>query len=170
MKKFYNVRTEKVYQHVSSLPCGDSLMVTGDISEWIYKYVDESKLIPDLPDDVDDDIYNKAADKIVSDMIDDFLEGSGVINGSEYNLLLLNEYRVNIKTPENPDVWDANAIGDYITALNKEDALEKAKDYLKEQMIENCSWEADTDSVDNWQYQIKKITSLDEEEDEWEIF
>lgn len=177
-KNYYNVRQERGEHHKGKyniycngkgvLECGDHTMDTGDIEKWIYGSYDENKLIPDLSEDIDADTYKAARAKIVADIMDDFLTGSGIIEGLSYNLLLRNEYKVNIKTSDNPDVWDADAIPNYVLGVDKEEALENAKDYLKDKLMDEYGLEVDTDAVDDWQYQIKKITSSDE--DDWETF
>ena len=58
----------------------------------------------------------------------------------------MKKYNIAIMTPESI-IWDCDAVPDYIEAESEEEAIEFAKDYLKECCIDN---RCDPDIVDTW--------------------
>lgn len=61
-------------------------------------------------------------------------------------------------------IWGHCECIDDIEAIDKEEALDLAKDHLRNQVA--LVGEADPDEVDNWMYRIKENS----DEDEWEYF
>lgn len=88
----------------------------------------------------------------------------------EYKLrnegLLMKKFNVGIRKNMN-DCWDYDAVNDYVLAENNEEALELAKDYLKECIINNCKYTEDADKEiekldTEYQYQVDELDENDE--------
>lgn len=88
----------------------------------------------------------------------------------EYKLrnegLFMKKFKVGIRTNIN-DCWDYNAVGDYIDAENAIEALELAKDYLRELIIQNCKYTEDADNEierldTEYQYIVDELNENDD--------
>lgn len=73
------------------------------------------------------------------------------------------KYNIEIRADMN-DCWDADAVQDYIEADSEEEAIELAKDYLREHSADNIDW------VDEYQFRVRRHTEWNEKGDEWQIF
>lgn len=60
----------------------------------------------------------------------------------------MKKYNVEVMTPE-LTTWDCDAVPDYVEAESEEEAIEYAKDYLRECCINN---RCDPDVVDTWTF------------------
>ena len=61
----------------------------------------------------------------------------------------MKEFKVEIKNELTNGLWDSDSIADVIEAETAEEAIELAKDYLKEQIIDN---DGDPAEVEEFQF------------------
>ena len=64
----------------------------------------------------------------------------------------MKKYTVEIRTELNPEIWDADAVSDYIEAENAAEAIELARDYLKD-----CIRDNNTLSLDEAESECEKV-------------
>ena len=88
----------------------------------------------------------------------------------------MKKFTVEIKTALNPEIWDADAVGDYIEAEDAAEAIEFARDYLKNCIIDNDvlsteEVESECEKVDvNYAFRVREV--IDEsfgEYGEWQL-
>lgn len=75
----------------------------------------------------------------------------------------MKKYNVEIRA-DYSNLWDGDAAQDYIEADSEEEAIEIAKDYLREHSADNIDW------VDEYQFRVRRHTEWNEKDDEWQIF
>lgn len=65
----------------------------------------------------------------------------------------MKRYKIETRTNRN-ECWDADSVQDYIEAESKEEAIELAKDYLKECCIQN---DEEPEQIDEWEIKAEVV-------------
>lgn len=65
----------------------------------------------------------------------------------------MKRYSIEVKT-NTSELWDCEAVQDYVTAESEEESVEIAKDYLKECCKDN---DEDPSKVDEWAFRANEI-------------